>query len=101
MTDEELINSGTEWLKNNSEKPKDNYDYTISLNDAKNAIQWALAHQWINLKDKLPNDNDNVFIHHVDKSIQIAIYCRKLFYNFEGSNSRVDFWMPIPEIPKP
>ena len=107
MTEEELTKNAIEWLKNNSEKPKDNYDYTISLNDAKNAIQWALSHQWINAKDRLPDNDDDVIIHGIGGYVGIYWYLKEdnMFYEAWGDREHTpdefDFWMSIPEIPKP
>ena len=101
MIEEELAKNATEWLKNNSEKPKE--ECGISLKEAGNAIRWALSHQWIkNEITNKPNQQQEVFIHTQNGFIGKAKYFNGAFYNNDGCVIiYVDYWMSIPEIPKP
>ena len=102
MTEEELINNAKEYLKAITKKPKD--EYGISTEEAGNAIKWALEHQWISVDDKLPKNNSNIIIHCTNGYIGNAYWykekgqqCIKANIN---SDFDIDYWMPIPQIPK-
>ena len=100
MTEEELINNAKEYLKAITKKPKD--EYGISTEEAGRAVGWALSHQWIrNEIPTKPDQGQEVFIHTQNGFIGKAQYFNGAFYNNDGCVIiYVDYWMPIPEIPK-
>jgi hypothetical protein len=57
--------------------------------------------EWISVKDRLPENLDEVVIYVSDYGIDIAFYSNQSFfdYNSDGILS-VTHWMPLPKPPK-
>ena len=104
MTEEELINNAKEYLKAITKKPKD--EYGISTKEAGRAVGWALSHQWINAKDKLPEKSKYVLIRmsspYGASLLAVAYYLDGYFWNANNDDTMLDVthWMPIPQIPE-
>lgn len=70
--------------------------------DFKEAFQkgaeYALSHQWISVKEALPNNHDYVLAGYKD-SVFMA-WCRRQYnewHDIYGFELNVDRWMPIPK----
>ena len=75
----------------------------IDVNDAykegfKNGAEYAISHQWISVKEALPNNHSYVLAGYKDNIFK-ALYCKtnNFWLDTSGFERDVDRWMPIPK----
>lgn len=94
--------SNTEMLRyyNDDEYPCDIKDIQSAFTEAfKRGAEYALSHQWISVKEALPNNYDYVLAGYKD-SVFMA-WCRRQYdewHDIYGFELNVDRWMPIPKF---
>lgn len=84
---------------------------SISLTNNKKGAEWADAHpknQWISVKDKLPEPEQEVFLYDRDSAKHYAIgwlrkkkgYCKSKWFVTNGyvTDESITHWMPIPKF---
>ncbi len=63
-------------------------------------VQYFRKNQWISVNDELPNDRTFVVAHSPNGRIDILSYDDNAFMDELWQAHCVDYWMPIPALPK-
>lgn len=69
----------------------------------KKGAEWADKHPkspWISVEERLPNLYDSYYVHTKEGCCGIAFFAFGEFSKEETTDGEVDYWMPIPELPK-
>lgn len=110
MTQEKIIKEGRPFEPNCFETDNEELWYQIGLYDG------ATASPWISVKDKLPDTGEEVLVsyecafldiscrHSKDSGIPYldtnGFVTERNGGKYTGDIVHVDYWMPIPEVPK-
>lgn len=79
----------------------------FGINNFEDGAKWALNHQWISVKDRIPSkDDDYVLCHLVNSDEIVSGYIGKNnqvetnpIFEFDAMGDYTcDYWMPIPKF---
>lgn len=100
MSDKEIQEAAEELFKGTEYPVPNIYCFT-------NGAKWALSHQWVSVKDKLPEKPMYVLVNRPTSGNTDLFYVEYFAYGvFSGeldqnNNSQVTHWMPIPPLSLP